>query len=177
MQLTRAADYAVRVMIHFATLPAKERVLLPTLAKATGAPESFLSKVLQALNKAGMIASRRGQAGGFELTDRGRKASMRKVIEAIDGPIYLNVCLMSGKSCKRKTWCPAHPAWRNAQEAMMGVLDSTMIAELAIEASGVPAQGTAVGPEPDASSEGASAGVKSAAKKKSKGPARAAKGK
>jgi Rrf2 family protein len=164
-------------MIHFATLPTKERVLLPALAKATGTPQSFLSKVLQSLTKAGLIASRRGQAGGFELLDRGRKASMRKVIEAIDGTIYLNVCLMSGKSCRRKTWCPAHPAWRNAQEAMMGVLDTTMIADLAAEAVRATPQPIAANPEPDASLEGASASLKVAAKKKSKRPAGVAKAK
>jgi len=67
MQLTRAADYAVRVMIHLATLPAHERASLPALAEATGAPESFLSKVLQALSRARLITSLRGQAGGFEI--------------------------------------------------------------------------------------------------------------
>ncbi len=138
MQLTRAADYAVRVMIHFATLPEKERVLLPALAKATGAPGSFLSKVMQSLARAGFIVSRRGQAGGFELLESGRKASMRQVIEAIDGPIYLNVCLMPGKSCKRKSWCPAHPAWTKAQAGMMEVLNASMIADLAAEVAAAP---------------------------------------
>ena len=52
MQLTRAADYGVRVMIHLAGLPQDGRVSLPALAEATGAPESFLSKVLQALARA-----------------------------------------------------------------------------------------------------------------------------
>ena len=37
MQLTRAADYAVRVMIHLATLTDNERAMLPALADATGA--------------------------------------------------------------------------------------------------------------------------------------------
>ncbi len=93
MQLTRAADYGIRVMIHLATLPARERALLPALARATIAPQSFLSKVLQALCHAGFIASRRGQAGGFELLPAGRKASLSTVIEAIEGPINLNLCL------------------------------------------------------------------------------------
>src|ERR1035438_7916396 len=106
MQLTRAADYAVRAMIHLAAKPAHERALLPALARATGTPESFLSKVLQALCRAGMIESRRGQSGGFEILDRGRQASMREVIEAIDGPIYINLCLISGASCERKAYCP-----------------------------------------------------------------------
>jgi Rrf2 family protein len=133
MQVTRAADYGIRVMIHMATLPAHERALLPALARATGAPQSFLSKVLQALCRAGFIASRRGQAGGFEMLPPGRKASVRAVIEAIEGPINLNLCMISGASCKRKSYCAAHPVWVSAQEAMLGVLNSATIADLAIQ--------------------------------------------
>lgn len=137
MQLTRAADYAIRVMIHLASRPPLERVLLPTLASATGAPESFLSKILQALSRAKLISSRRGQSGGFEILARGRQASMREVIEAIDGPVFLNVCLIADGACPRDSWCPAHPVWAQAQKAMLDVLSSAMIAELA---SGVPAR-------------------------------------
>jgi Rrf2 family protein len=135
MQLTRAADYAVRVMIHLATLPDHERALLPTLARATGTPESFLSKVLQALCRAGFIASRRGQSGGFEILPVGRQASIRAVIEAIEGPICLNLCLISGASCSRKPYCPAHPIWAQAQEAMLAVLDKATVADLALQAA------------------------------------------
>ena len=98
MQLTRAADYAVRVMVYLAAQPAEARILLPALAEATDAPESFLSKVLQALARAGFISSRRGQAGGFAILERGTQASMREVVEAIDGPMCLNVCLMTERS-------------------------------------------------------------------------------
>lgn len=131
IQLTRAADYAVRVMVHLATLPAKQRALLPTLAQATGTPESFLSKVLQALCRARLITSRRGQSGGFEILPAGRQASVREVVEAIDGPITLNICLISGASCARKTSCPAHPIWAKAQEAMLGVLETASVSDLA----------------------------------------------
>jgi Rrf2 family protein len=134
MQLTRAADYAVRVMIHLATMPAGERALLPALARATGAPESFLSKVLQALCRAEFILSRRGQSGGFEILPPGREASIRTVIEAIEGPVRLNLCLVSGASCNRKAYCAAHPIWSQAQEAMLGVLSTATVAELAMQA-------------------------------------------
>jgi Rrf2 family protein len=130
MQLTRAADYAVRVMIHLAGPLAEERISLPALAEAADAPESFLSKVLQALSHAGLISSRRGQSGGFQISQRGREASMLEVIEAIDGPICLNVCLVSGRSCHRKGQCPAHPVWAEAQRAMFDVLSRATIANL-----------------------------------------------
>ena len=135
MQLTRAADYGVRVMIQLAMQPAGDRTSLPDLARATGAPDSFLSKVLQALARAGLISSRRGQAGGFRITARGSAASMRDIIEAVDGSICLNVCLLPGRSCSRKAHCPAHPVWAQAQRVMLDVLAGTTVASLAAPAS------------------------------------------
>ncbi len=131
MQLTRAADYAVRVMIYLAMLAPGERASLPSVVEATGAPDSFLSKVLQSLTRACLITSRRGPAGGFEISSLGRQASMRDVVEAIDGPISLNVCVSQRRSCPRKSWCPAHPVWAKAQEALLEVLSSAKVADLA----------------------------------------------
>jgi len=131
MQLTRAADYAVRVMIHLATVPRGERASLPAIVEATGAPESFLSKVLQSLTHGRLITSRRGPAGGFEISAPGRHSSMREVIEAIDGPVSLNICVSEKRSCPRQGWCPAHPVWAAAQAAMLEVLSGAKIADLA----------------------------------------------
>jgi Rrf2 family protein len=143
MQLTRAADYGVRVMIQLTAMAGNGRVSLPDLAHATGAPESFLSKVLQSLARAGLISSRRGQLGGFHISTRGAAASMREVIEAVDGVIFLNVCLIPGRSCSRKAHCPAHPVWIEAQQAMMRVLSRATIASLATPTSPRAAQGLA----------------------------------
>jgi Rrf2 family protein len=135
MQLTRAADYAVRVMICLASPTNTHRISLIELAETIGAPESFLSKVMQALTRSGLVTSRRGQSGGFLISPLGSRASMRDVIESIDGPICLNVCLVSGRSCHRKTSCPAHPIWEKAQEAMLSVLAGASIAQLAVAGS------------------------------------------
>jgi len=131
MQLTRAADYAVRVMIHLAGLPPASRVSRSELSVAAECPEQFLSKVLQNLTRAGLVISHRGNTGGFELEESHRFASLLQVIEAIEGPIRLNLCLTSDHACNRQGWCPAHPVWANAQEAMVKVLGATNISELA----------------------------------------------
>ena len=65
---------------------------------------------------------------------------MREVIEAIDGPIYINLCMISGASCDRKSYCPAHPFWSKAQEAMLSVLESAIVADLAAESSAPPSR-------------------------------------
>ena len=134
MQLTRAADYGVRVMIQLALPESDGRVSLPGLAQATDAPESFLSKVLQELARAGFLSSHRGQCGGFSITPRGREVTIRQVIEAIDGPICLNVCLANGRPCLRTARCPAHPVWAQAQHAMLDVLNSVTVTAMAGQA-------------------------------------------
>src|SRR4051794_34943049 len=134
MQLTRAADYAVRVMIHLAGLPPGTRVSRSELSTSAECPEQFLCKVLQSLTRAGMVISHRGNTGGFELDERHRGASLLEVVEAIEGPLHLNICLTSESGCVRQSWCPAHLAWAEAQHAMEVVLAGRKIADLAVAA-------------------------------------------
>jgi Rrf2 family protein len=121
-------------MIHLAGQPEGTVVSRSLLAEAAEAPESFLSKILQALARAGLIQARRGVGGGFSLSAPGARASLLEVVESIDGPIALNACLTSGGSCHRSAGCAAHQAWLRAQSAMLSVLRQAKIAEM------VPAQ-------------------------------------
>jgi Rrf2 family protein len=147
MQLTRAADYAVRVMIHLAGLPPETRASRAELAAAAECPEQFLSKVLQSLTRAGLVLSHRGNTGGFELPNIHRAASLLEVVEAIEGPIRLNICLNSDRSCARQEWCPAHDVWVNAQAAVAQVLRDASISALAQQAAARKSNGLVAGPK------------------------------
>src|SRR5580700_4121976 len=133
MQLTRAADYAVRVMIHLAGLPPETRASRANLAEAAECPEQFLSKVLQSLTHAGLVVSHRGTPGVFERVSAHRNASVLEIIEAVEGPVRLNTCLTGPHACERQNWCPAHAVWAEAQAAMSGVLRRATIGALAEE--------------------------------------------
>lgn len=135
MQLTRAADYAVRVMVHLAGLPPGSRVSRGDLSIAADCPEQFLAKVLQSLTRAGLVISHRGNTGGFELDALHRSASVLEVVEAIEGPIRLNLCLSGERVCNRQEWCPAHQVWAEAQGAMLEVLRKATIDVLAQRAA------------------------------------------
>ena len=135
MQLTRAADYAIRVMIHLAAFAQGTRASRAELAAASECPEQFLSKVLQSLTRAGLVVSHRGNTGGFELSPLHRSATMLEIVEAVEGPIRLNVCLGSDDECTRQPWCSAYRVWNEAQHALTGVLRNSTIDELAREES------------------------------------------
>lgn len=135
MQLTRAADYAVRVMVHLAGLPPGSRISRDDLAKAAECPEQFLSKVLQGLTRTGLVVSHRGNLGGFELPESRRSASILDIVEAIEGPLHLNTCLAPGPTCTRQSWCPVHVVWAAAQSAMATVLKAATVDDLARHAA------------------------------------------
>lgn len=134
MQITRATDYAVRVMIHLAALPTGSSVRQSELSKATDVSGHFLSKVLQQLVRSGLIRSQRGTGGGYALAASAATVSLLDVVEAMEGPIRLNQCLEEGPSCDRKSWCPAHQVWAEAQLAVAQVLGRASIATLAAQA-------------------------------------------
>lgn len=133
MQITRATDYAVRVMVQLASLPKGQKAQLTMLGSATGVSVSFLSKVLQRLVHGGLVVSHRGSGGGFCLRPHGEKTTLLQVIEVMEGPTVLNLCLISGLSCTRKPWCGVHPVWLKAQAALIAVLGSVSMAKLAKE--------------------------------------------
>jgi Rrf2 family protein len=131
MQLTRAADYAIRVMVHLTSLPRGSRFNLNDLAADVDVPPVFLSKVLQRLVKAGLVASRRGKQGGFELTCDASAVSLLDVLGALDSVPYLNNCVSSEQPCGRSATCGAHVVWLEAQERMREVLAGASLERMA----------------------------------------------
>jgi Rrf2 family protein len=129
MHLTRAADYGVRVMIQLASVPWGTRSSLSELAEAAEVSPAFLSKVLQRLVRSGLVSSRRGKKGGFELLDAGRGASLLDILTALDGVPELNACLLSG-SCHRSPWCAAHTVWQQAQTQLREALSSASLEQM-----------------------------------------------
>jgi Rrf2 family protein len=119
------------MMIHLATLPAGSGTNRAALAAAAGIAEPFVGKILQTLTKSGLIESQRGMNGGFALAASPEAVSILDVFEAVEGPTALNTCVKPGANCDCKAWCPAHPVWCEAQDAMTAVLRRATLASLA----------------------------------------------
>jgi Rrf2 family transcriptional regulator, iron-sulfur cluster assembly transcription factor len=120
-------------MMYLATLPEGRVASLREIGRAQDIPESFLAKILQSLVHAGLAASHRGAHGGFALERQASEISMRAVVEAVDGPIALNTCVLWPEGCDRSGDCHMHGVWVAAQERMMGVLDGVTLATLVAE--------------------------------------------
>ncbi len=133
LQLTRGGEYAIRAMAYLADIPDGRVASLHEIGHAQDVPESFLAKILQSLVHAGLAESRRGAHGGFALAKPAHEISMRAVVEAVDGPIALNTCVLSPDDCGRSDHCRMHAVWIEAQERMMAVLEGVSLASLSTE--------------------------------------------
>lgn len=130
LQLTRDGEYGVRAVLHLSSQPVGQVSLVSEIAEVQDVPKSYLSKIMQHLVKSGLVKSRRGARGGFILARPADQITLRETIEAIEGPIHLNVCLIKKGECPRDEVCPVHPIWRDAQKKLFEILDSKNMAEL-----------------------------------------------
>ncbi len=132
-QISRRVDYAVRMMIELG-LHKGEFISAQRMSVRTDVPKSFLHKIAIDLSKADLVRTQAGPGGGIALGKPVNKINMLHIVEAVDGPICLNVCLIRPQECKRDRFCPSHDFWGRLQLSLMQQLQETTLAQLVEEA-------------------------------------------
>jgi len=130
MQITRSGEYGLRGLLFLAKQPPERVTLVSEISKDQNIPETFLAKIFQRLSKAGLLRSIRGAKGGFSLGKPAKEISMREIIEALEGPIALNRCLVKEGECAEEKVCPLHQVWEEIQQRFLEILDRTTIEDL-----------------------------------------------
>jgi len=130
MQLTRAGEYAVKSLVFLATQDDDARVMASEVADAEKIPVNFVRKILESLAKTGLVKSFRGAGGGFTLGRSPEHITLCQVIEAVEGPLALNQCLVPS-ACVNLSQCPMSQIWMEAQRAVEDVLGKYSLADVA----------------------------------------------
>ena len=131
MRLTRGTDYGILGILYLAMQPREQVTMLREVAEHQDVPESYLAKIFQDLTKNGLVRSHRGARGGFSLARPALQISLRQIIEALEGPIALNLCLDIREGCPRTETCAVAHVLRRAQQDLLQTLESTSLEELA----------------------------------------------
>jgi len=96
--ITRNTDYAVRALCCIAEQK-QEVISADRLVKSLDMPRPFLRKILQTLNKEGLLSSSRGKDGGFALALSPGEITLTDVMKIFQGPIRLNECKFKKSDC------------------------------------------------------------------------------
>ena len=130
LSISREADYAVRLMVHMAS-SSDERFQAKTLAREECIPEGFLFKILQTLIRHRVVRSYRGTGGGYQLAVEPAKLNLYRLLEMVEGPVGLNLCVLSGFGCELQPRCAVHDIWVLAQTQLRKTLEGATLADLA----------------------------------------------
>jgi len=93
-------------------------------------PKEFVSKVLQTLTGTGIIASRKGQTGGFALAKDPKKIRLIHIVQAIDGLDIFEKCVLGFPGCKPDNPCPLHHKWGALRDDAFRMLADQTLEEL-----------------------------------------------
>ncbi len=128
--LSRKADYGVRAMMDIARRPATMRAVVAEIAERQHIPAFYLAKIMPRLARAGLVRTSLGAAGGIALALPAEEISLLQIIEAVDGPLALNLCSLNPAECEHHATCSACETWSQAQTQLNRTLAATRLSDL-----------------------------------------------
>jgi Rrf2 family transcriptional regulator, iron-sulfur cluster assembly transcription factor len=105
MRISRKAEYALRALTAMARKPLSATSQIEELATAEHIPVKFLEQILLTLKRAGLLKSRRGVGGGYQLDKPAARISLADILTAIDGPFQPMSCTPPEPGRKPKAVC------------------------------------------------------------------------
>ena len=131
---SQTVEYALRAVIFVAQHQDERPVESSRIAAATQVPPSYLSKILQDLVRTGILNSRRGAGGGFQLRQTPEELSVLDVVNAVDPLKRITGCPLS-LPAHCTTLCPMHARLDESVAAVEKTLQGSSIREMMFDPS------------------------------------------
>ena len=127
--ITRDTDYAIRAICFMAEY-GKEITSVSELVQKLKIPKPFLRKILQVLNKKGVLTSFKGKSGGFKLRRKPQDIFITDLIEVFQGPLKLNKCILKKKLCSSIDRCILRKRIEEIEQRVVSELGLITVASL-----------------------------------------------
>jgi Rrf2 family protein len=133
--ISQKAKYALRALVALARAEdPTETVMIADIAERQNIPKKFLEQILLDLKHHGIVASKRGKAGGYMLLKHPGEITFGEVLRIIDGPIAPLPCLSRMayrrcEDCADEASCEVRRVFARVADATRAVLDRTTVAD------------------------------------------------
>lgn len=130
--LSKKAKYAIRALLHLAERRGRGPIQIKDIAEAERLPRKFLEAILVDLKAAGLLRSRAGRSGGYELIRTTKDVNLGQVIRAIDGPLAPIPCVSQMAyarcdDCIEERTCLIRFVMKDVRDATAGILEKTTL--------------------------------------------------
>ena len=140
MKLSTRGRYALRAMIDLAQNQCNnlKPISLRDISSRQEISLQYLEQLFNKLKKADLVKSIRGAGGGYLLTKEVERINAGDIIRAVEGPIILVNCILSGpnikknlpKKCKKIEDCAIRVLLEKVTQQINQTLDTTSLKDL-----------------------------------------------
>ena len=133
MKASTRGEYGLRAMITFAREYGNGPRSIAVVARDSAIPTAYLEQLITPLREAGLVESRRGATGGYQLARSPEKITAGEIYRAMEGPLAPMDCVsenMIDQTCPLIPNCETRPVWINVRDAIAQALDSMTLADL-----------------------------------------------
>jgi Rrf2 family protein len=137
--ISQKAKYALRALVALARKG--EPMMIGEIATKERIPRKFLEQILLELKRHGILQSRRGKLGGYDLLMAADCITFGQVLRIIDGPLAPLPCLSRiayrrCADCRTEEACEIRRVFARVAESAREVLDRTTIADALAKGAG-----------------------------------------
>ena len=132
--ISQRARYAFKALVALAKASDGKGLQIRELSERENIPRKFLEQILLSMKAAGLIASRRGRDGGYELLKPSHQITIGQLLRVIDGPIAPLPCLSRTayqrcKDCRNEQSCEIRFAFSKAYAVYLSELEHMTVAQ------------------------------------------------
>lgn len=132
MILSQSCKYGLRASVLLATKETAVYISIRELSDELDISYHFLTKILQKLNTANLLCSKKGLHGGVKLSRRADQITFMDIVDAVDGRCSMDSCALGLPGCGEKRPCPMHEKWSAIKSGLFTMMETVTLAELAM---------------------------------------------
>ena len=135
--LSKKAKYGLKALEFIAKQDSKIPVHTSAISLAESIPRKFLEAILLDLKHDGILKSKQGKNGGYNLLIAPSDVTIGRVVRLFDGPIALLPCVSSNyyepcDDCENEAVCGLKNIFSEVREATGSILDKLSLQDILI---------------------------------------------
>lgn len=132
--LSNKAKYGLKALIYLADHNGAA-VQCTEIAEAQNLPKKFLDAIMLEIKNLGVISSKKGKGGGYQLARPADTISLGQVVRALDGPFAPVPCVSHTAyarcaDCPSEAECLIRPIMQEVRDAIAKVLDNRTLGDM-----------------------------------------------
>jgi Rrf2 family protein len=134
--LSAKCRYGLKAVVYITRHGDQSPVLIAEIAEAERIPKKFLDVILLELKNNGMLASKKGKGGGYQLARDARKITVADIVRILDGPLAPVPCVSKltyrrCDDCADEQACVIRSVMQEVRDAIALILENTSVADMA----------------------------------------------